>query len=245
MVLSGCKSAKTIISNGELNSSLSTKQIVKEVDSKKSDFKTLAARVKINITEPNKSKSYTVNLRMEKDKQILLTSTPITLVKALITKDRVAFYNKLDGTYFDGDFTYLSDLLGTELDFEKVQNLLLGEAILEVNAKDYKSDIFEKSYMLQPKTQLELFEIFFLFNPTYFKLDSQQIGQPKESRFLEIDYLSYQKVETETIPERIKIIAIEENEQLTIDLEYKSVSLNEDLRFPFNIPSGYDEIEIK
>ena len=32
-------------------------------------------------------------------------------------------YNKLDNTYFDGDYGYLSDMLGTELDFKKLQNL--------------------------------------------------------------------------------------------------------------------------
>ena len=32
---------------------------------------------------------------------------------------------------------------------------------------------------------------------------------------------------------------------MIIDLEYKSVSLNEELRFPYKIPSGYDEIVLK
>ena len=73
-------------------------------------------------------------------------STPITVVKAIITPNRVAFYNKLDGTYFDGDFTYLSDLLRTELDFYKVQALLLGEPVFKPNTKEYKASVFEKSY---------------------------------------------------------------------------------------------------
>ena len=62
-------------------------------------------------------------MRMEKDQKILIMSTPISVVKALITPEKVSFYNKLDNTYFEGDFKYLSDLLGTDLDFEKVQNL--------------------------------------------------------------------------------------------------------------------------
>lgn len=245
MFFYGCKSAKTIANDGELNKNISTKQLVKEVNKSKSQFKTLASRVKIEIQEINKSKSYTVNLRMEKDKQILLSSTPISVVKALITPNRVAFYNKLDGTYFDGDFSYLSELLGTTLDFNKVQNMLLGEAILNVDSKAYKSDVFGKSYMLQPKKQLSIYEIFFLFNSGHFKLDSQQISQAQETRILQVDYPKYQKVETQTIPEQITILAVEKDEELKISLEYKAVALNEELRFPFRIPSGYDEIELK
>lgn len=244
MLLVGCKSANTIVTNGELNKNLSTKKLVKQVNTVKSKFKTVASRVKINIQEANKSKTYTVNLKIEKDQQILLTSTPISVVKALITPTRVAFYNKLDGTYFDGDFSYISELLGTQLDFNKVQNMLLGEAILDIDDKSYKSGIFDKSYVLQPKKQQAIYEIFFLFNPAHFKLDGQQISQTLEARTLEINYPKYQKVGNQTLPEQVEILAVEREEQLKVNLEYKAVKLDEKLRFPFKIPSGYEAIKL-
>jgi len=240
----GCKSSKTVAS-GDANFDLTAKQVIRENSKNQANFRTLASRVKINVVDGSREHNYTVNLKIEKDKKILLSSTPISVVKALITPEKVSFYNKLDNTYFDGDYAYLSNLLGTELNFTKVQNLLLGEAIF--NLKDGKFDLSksEESYILQPKDLDELFEIFFLINPAHFKLDSQQLTQVEESRFLQIDYLKYQKANRQTLPERIKIIALEQTDELTIDLEYKSLSLNEDLRFPFKIPSGYDEIILK
>jgi len=89
-----------------------------------------------------------------------------------------------------------------------------------------------------------LFEVFLLLNPSHFKMDSQQIWQPKEKRMLEIDYLAYQKVDNLTLPEKTKILAVEKDDQLEINLEFKSLVLNEKLRFPFKIPSGYDEIKL-
>ncbi|WP_034060072.1 DUF4292 domain-containing protein [Lacinutrix jangbogonensis] len=240
--LVSCKSAKTIADNGTLNAKLSARQIIKKSDKSELQFNTLSARVKINMIEGDKSKSYSLKLRMQKDSTILLISSPITVVKAIITPTRVAFYNKLDGTYFDGDFAYLSDLLGTELDFNKVQALLLGEPVFKPNTNEYEASVFEKSYMLNPINQNDLFEVFLLFNPTHFKMDSQQIAQSKEKRLLEIDYLAYQDVEKEVLPQRIKITALENDEQLKIDLEYKGVQLNQNLRFPFTIPSGYEQI---
>ena len=41
------------------------------------------------------------------------------------------------------------------------------------------------------------------------------------------------------------IAAVEDNEEVSIDLEFKSVALNEEVRFPFKIPSGYKEIVLK
>lgn len=243
--LASCKSAKTITDNGSLNANLSAKQIIKNSNKSNSEFKTLSARVKINITETDKSKSYALKLRMQKDSTILLISSPITVVKAIITPSRVAFYNKLDGTYFDGDFTYLSKLLGTELDFYKVQALLLGEPVFKPNTKDYEASVFEKSYMLQPKNQSDLFELFLLFNPTHFKMNAQEIAQSKTNRLLRIDYLAYQNVAKAILPELIKIIALENDDQLKIDLEYKNIELDQNLRFPFSIPSGYDQIILK
>jgi len=240
----GCKSPKAVAS-GDANFDLTAKQVIRENSKNQANFRTLASRVKIYVVDGSREHNYTVNLKIEKDKKILLSSTPISVVKALITPEKVSFYNKLDNTYFDGDYAYLSNLLGTELNFTKVQNLLLGEAVF--NLKDGKFDLSksEESYILQPKDLDELFEIFYLINPAHFKLDSQQLTQVEESRFLQIDYLKYQKANRQTLPERIKIIALEQTDELTIDLEYKSLSLNEDLRFPFKIPSGYDEIILK
>ena len=241
-VFVGCKSAKTIVANDELNNRLTAKQLIKQTEKVESDFKTLVGKMKIEYIEKNKSEGTTVSLRIEKDKTIWMSK--LGLVKALITPTRVAFYNKLDNTYFDGDFTYLSNLLGTELDFQKVQNMLLGQSMSALNDKDYEIDTFDQSYQLKPKKQRDLFELFLMFNPSHFKMDSQQIAQPKERRILQIDYLSYQKVDNLTLPSETKIFAIENEDQLVINLELKSVDLNEDVRFPFSIPSGYKKIEL-
>lgn len=167
------------------------------------------------------------------------------MVRAKITPTTVGFYNKLDQTYFDGDYRLISDLLGTELDFIKVQNLLLGEAIFELRDQSYDAGVHETSYLLQPKEQSALFEIFLLLNPGHFKMDSQQLAQPEKRRMLQIDYKNYQEVEKQILPQNIKIIALEEESETIITMDFKSISLNNELRFPFRIPSGFEEIIIR
>jgi len=239
----GCKSTKTLGANGEFISNISAKQLVKNNTKNSTKFKTLTSRVKIETSDGTKTQSFSLSMRMEKDKVIWMSK--LGIVKALITPTRVAFYNKLDNTYFDGDFSYLSDLLGTDLDFDKVQNLLLGEALFNLNDDEFIASTYDKSYLLKPKEQLELFEIFYLLNPRHFKMDSQQLAQPKENRLLQIDYKNYQEVENQVFPQTIRILAVENTDETSVNLEYKSIALNESLRFPFRIPSGYKEIELK
>lgn len=240
----GCKTAKTISSEGELSSDFSAKQLIKKNAKTVADFKTLTAKVRADYSRKDESKGATISLRMEKDKTIWM-SAPFSMAKVLITPEKVSFYNKLDNTFFDGDFKLLSDFVGTDLDFGKVQNILLGEALFNLKKDDFVASTHEKSYLLQPKNQQALFEIFYLLNPSHFKMDSQQFTQPQENRHLQIDYKNYQEVDKQTLPQNIKIIALESSDETIIDLEYKSVALNEAIRFPFRIPSGYKEIEIK
>ncbi len=240
----GCKSAKSLTETGTIKENMPAKQIIKENQKQEANFKTLQAKVKIDYTQGTKENGVSVNLRIEKDKVIWL-SGPLAVARAMITPEKVSYYNKLENEYFDGDYSLLSELLGVELDFNKVQNLLLGEAIFSLKDQDYSVSNNEVSYVLQPQDQNALFEIFYLFNPGHFKLDSQQLSQPFTKRLLQIDYKTYQLVDRQVFPEVINIVALEVDDEVKIDLEFKSLTINEDLRFPFEIPSGYKEIQLK
>ncbi|PIA79052.1 deoxyuridine 5'-triphosphate nucleotidohydrolase [Gaetbulibacter sp. 4G1] len=242
MLAFSCKSSKTI-SAGEANYNLSTRQLIKENAKQTASFKTLQAKLKITYFQNEKEQTHSVSFRAKKD-EILWISATFSVIRAKVTPEKVSFYNKLDNIYFEGDYKYLSELLGTELDFQKVQNLLFGETLFNLKDDAYKSSVDNNVYVLQPKKQHDLFEIFFLLDPSHFKVKSQQISQPKEFRHLQIDYLTYQEVNSQTLPQHIKINAVETNKETIIKLEFKNVSLNEELRFPFKIPSGFKEIKL-
>jgi hypothetical protein len=68
------------------------------------------------------------------------------MAKASITPTSVSYYEKIKGTYFEGDFSALSQWLGTE-DYNKIQNMLLGEPLDDLS-KGYKESLGEQSYRL-------------------------------------------------------------------------------------------------
>jgi len=152
------------------------------------------------------------------------------------------YYNKLQNEYFDGDFSYLSNLLGTEVDFEKVQNVLLGQAIFNLQEKRYAVAVREDNYQLKPKSSQALFKTLFEIEPKNFKMAAQQISQPEKDRILDIMYLNYQEIEGNVLPNKIFIKAKAEENTNKIDVSYRNIEFNKPLNFPYKIPKGYKEI---
>lgn len=243
LVFASCKSKK-ILTDGSLDQNLSAKTIIKNHYKNTLDFKTLRGKMKIDYSDKYGSQGFSVSLRMEKDKAIWISAT-LGVVKAYITPNRVTFYNRLENEYFDGDFTYLSNLLGVELDFDKVQNLLLGNALLDLREEKYDASVAEGSYQLKPRNSQALFKTLFRIEPGNFKMDLQQLSQPIEKRVLEIQYKNYQKVAQRIIPNDIGIVATQSSEKSNIEITYKNIEFDKPLNFPYKIPKGFKEIVLK
>lgn len=235
-----CKSAK-VITDGTVDSRLSSKAVIKSHYQRTTNFKTLSGKIKIDYSDGEDSQSFTVSLRMENAKAIWI-SAPLGIVKAYITPNRVSFYNKLQNEYFDGDFTYLSDLLGTDVDFDILQNLLLGQAIMDLRTEKYKITVLQDTYELTLKNPGVLYKTLFHIEPKNFKMALQQVSQPVKKRLLEIRYNNYQKVGPTILPNEIGILAQQEDTQNTIVLEYRNLELNKSMNFPYKIPKGFKEI---
>lgn len=241
---SSCKSAKQLTADGLPNTKLSSKQLIKLHNKQSASFETLQAKLKIEITQQGKSQGVAFSMRMKKDEIIWLSAT-LGLARLKITPDRVQYYSKIDNEFFDGDYALLSDFAGVDLDFNKVQNLLLGQAIYDLSKESHELSVNESSYILKPEESNALLDILYLINPGHFKLDALELYQPTVRRMLQVDFESYQTIDEQVLPKQIRIVAVDQSDEASIDIDYKSVTLNKELRYPFKIPAGYTEIQIK
>jgi hypothetical protein len=100
---------------------------------------------------------FKVNARMRRDSALWLSITPALGVEAarlLLTPDSVLFYSKVPGNRFSyqGDFDAIDSLLGTEITFDMVQRILLGQGVglLDEDSK-YISKVDEREHLLISK----------------------------------------------------------------------------------------------
>lgn len=245
LFLSSCKGTRNV-PTGTSAVDMPLKDIINAHHEATPNFNTLAARVHVAYEDEKKSQSITVSLRMEKDRTIWVKASllGITLAKALITPERVSYYEKISGTYFDGDFALLSEWLGTELDFEKAQAILLGQSIFSINKQDYSAAVVQNKYRILPKQQPHNFIHTLLLNPGDFKVSQGTLSQPTDGRMLSIHYGDYQQLEGSYYPRDISINSTEQDSKTKIEVNYRKIDLNVLVSFPFTIPSGYEEIQL-
>lgn len=242
-ILVSCKSKKVDISK-PLNSTASAPQVFAMHKAKNFEFNTLQSKIKANYNDGKRSVSPSITLRMEKDKQILLSVKffGITAAKIYMTPTRLSFYEKIKRRYYDGDFKTLSQMLGTEVSFTEVQNILLGQSIIDLNPKKLKSKWKAPNHIeVTPSKQNEKFDMKMLFHILSAKVSEYQIEKNQNS--LKINYPSYQKVENQNFPESLILVAKQPKRTRTIQLNFKNVELNQKMSFPYSIPSGYNKFK--
>tara|TARA_R110002072_G_scaffold22615_1_gene79443 strand:+ start:281573 stop:282361 length:789 start_codon:yes stop_codon:yes gene_type:complete len=250
LIASACGGSKSVTKTEVL----STKDVVNAHLASEPQFNTLASRVQVVYEDDSKVQSITASLRMEKDETIWIKASilGITLAKVLITPDRVSYYESISNTYFEGDFTLLSEWLGTDIDFQKAQDILLGQSIFNLSESGYTSSWVQGKYKLLPKKQQPNFIYSLLLYSNSFKIASETLSQPNEGRILTVRYGEYQNLDGNLFPSEINIETIEaaaspseESKKTKIDLNYKKIDLNVSVSFPFTIPQGYEEIRLK
>lgn len=242
-LIMACKSTKTLTEDVALNPSLKAKQILRIHNKKKTEFSTLQARVRFELKTGDKSQTHTVNLRMEQDKIIWINAF-LNMIRIKITPNKVQMYNKLNNTFFEGDFSLVEEFLGVKFNFDQIQNLLLAEIILPHKSQTMTKRDDLKSYVLFPKKQSPILHILYSIHPKYFKLEALEFSQPNEQRLFHVKYQSYQVVDKQIIPQQLAINIFDGQKKMTLSMNLKSVNLNQPLRFPFKIPSGYKPIEL-
>ncbi|QIE59954.1 DUF4292 domain-containing protein [Rasiella rasia] len=239
----GCKGTKSV--SGTVKN-LSVKNIATAHNNASPNFKTLAARVFVVYRDEKKEQSITISVRMEKDKTIWMKASllGITLAKAKITTERVQYYETVGKTYFDGDFSLLSNWLGTEINFQQAQSILLGESIFNLNQGNYTSEVVADKYKVQPKNQDPNFIYSLLMLSGNFRIASETLSQPDKGRILTIRYDDYQTIEGALYPKEIHVLASENDSTTKIDLTYRKIEPNVSISFPFTIPDGYSEMKL-
>lgn len=236
------KTPKTIVNE---ENGLTSKKIIQNHYSNKNEFSTLYIRASAKYKHEDDSQSVSAEVKIKKDEKILVSIRVlgITMAKALITPNEVNYYDKINGTYFQGNYEGLSQWLGTDLDFNKIQNMLIGQPIDDLTKGNYsfiETEKFYKLNALEDKTEKS-----FSFEAEHFLLKKQEIIQPDKERSFEVNYPNFQDFVSGIFPTSLTINAFQKKVKTTITIDYNSITFNEDLSFPYNVPDGYDRIFIK
>ncbi|WP_304201453.1 DUF4292 domain-containing protein [Flavobacterium alvei] len=246
LTLVSCKSKTAAVDVSKTENKKSINKIIENYYNNKTDFSTLYIKASVQYASEKQNQNVTAEIKLKKDEQILISIRflGITMAKASITPTKVSYYEKVKGTYYEGDFSALSQLLGTDLDFSKVQNMLLGRAIDNLKEGKYTESLENQVYRLDETADDNLKKSFYI-DANSFLMNKQEITQTKEERMIQVVYSNPKEFKEMTLPLNINIDTYQKKGKAEINLEYNTVSFNEELSFPYSVPNDYKRIIIK
>ncbi|MFE3848330.1 DUF4292 domain-containing protein [Flavobacterium sp. LB3P45] len=246
VLMMSCKS-KAIVAEASVKAThLTANKIIENHYNNKNNFSTLYIKSNARYVDDKQTQNVTAEIKIKKDEQILVSIRflGITMAKALITPTSVSYYEKINGSYFEGDFRGLSQWLGTDLDFNKIQNMLLGDAIDDLNKGKYTESLAEQTYRLDDISNNNTKKSFF-FDADKFLVKRQEITQTAQNRTIKVAYSDNKVYNEATLPSNVLINTLQTKGKAEINLDYNTVSFNEELSFPYSVPNGYKRIIIK
>lgn len=250
LFLASCKTKAGMVNTNSVTpyvvdeNELTSKKVIENHYNNKRDFSTLYIRSSAKYRDDKQSQNISAEIKIKKDEKILVSIRflGITMAKALITPKEVKYYEKINGTYFEGDYDSLSEWLGTDLDFNKIQNMLLGQPIDDLTQQKYISEVTDSFYKLNATVNKT--EKSFFFESKNYLLKKQEVVQPEKERAFTVNYSEFQTFATAILPAGLFINATQKKGKTEIAIDYNSVTFNEELSFPYSVPDGYDRIFI-
>ena len=228
-----------------VSSTAAPENIPNNITARNLDFESFSARGRMQLEEEDGSKvASNLSLRILKDSIIWASIVPalgIEVARLRITPDSVHLVNRLNKTYFAGDYTLLREKFKVEVTFDMVQAILLGNYMPGTPG--------EEKVMAEPPLQRIRREhasllIDQFLDLTDFKLKKLSIKDQQTNNVLDVHYSGFEDVEGHSFPRSARIVVQQPNGSSSkgaiADLEYSRVSLNEaGLTFPFSIPEAY------
>jgi hypothetical protein len=230
-------------------------------DMRKSEFKFewLIAKIACEAYDDSTRATFDVNLRMRKDSVIwmnVLGPLNIKIARCLITKDSVKFVQFQDGTLgaqpkcFQGDYALLSELLQTDVDFDMMQSLLVGNSVsfYEEDEK-LRSSINqgECRYTLSTIRKRKLRKVLdgnravqdplqtISLDPATFKI-LNILFLDEQNRTFKAHYSNFTPLDSMQFPYKAEFFARGLTRSAGIILDYTRITLNKATDFPFAIP---------
>jgi hypothetical protein len=222
-------------------------------------YKWFAARFNLDLIIDRKKNSFNGQIRMRKDSCLWVTLSPalgIEMARVILSQDSVKFINRINNTYFAGNWEMVNNMLQISVDFDVIQALLIGNDLTFYEDGKFRASYDSKEYNLVTsgrgklkkyvKNQEEDERIYIqniYLNTETFKITSMKIKEiKKDNKKLDAIYSSFRQVENQLFPHRVSYDIVADS-PIRVELAYSRISIGNELNFPFTIPVKYSQLK--
>jgi len=218
-------------------------------------FDWFSAKFSAEYSNKGKENSFSGQIRIRKDSLIWISLTPmlgIEAIRLMISQDSVKLINRLNNTYFIGDYEYVNRFLNTNIDYDLLQAVLLGNDLQFYEGSKFRASIDHGEYKLSTGARMKLrkfvrnsqenLKIFIQniwLDPDNFKITHIDVKEFRRDNIkLESSYSDFELVGEQFFPRKMNYIIWADN-TIRIKANFSRMAINAPLQFPFKIPASY------
>ena len=211
------------------------KILIERVNTKNKSPEWLALKGNIKlILEKDNEVSLGISIRVRKDSLIWASVTApfgIELFRALITKDSVYYINRTNKTYFLKPIANISEIIKTDIAFNKIQEMIMVSPKIVKNNYSFKKT--NDDFLLS--TQDNIYTI-----TNFYRIRKVVLIDEGKSLIYNYNNFSFEN----DFPEELELVVKSSSENnFNLKLNYSKVVFNQKQQTPFKIPSSYVEAE--
>lgn len=222
----------------------------------------ISSKMSCSASIDGKNADLNIKLRLRKDSAIWMSISPalgIEMARVLITPDSLKYVNRLEKTYYTGSVLHLNSLSPAKINFQILQNLIVGTQNIKTDKKQtdnhgkFKASIENQMYLLSSinkKAHQKSMEgkkikdndgVFYWVLPNTFKVHRIEETNYSKKQKIIIEHDKYEPIKGQEFPMSTKLF-FEDTKPLTITIEHSRVEMNNPLKLPFSISSKYEPI---
>jgi hypothetical protein len=223
------------------------------------NFDWFTSKFSANYINKGESNSFNGQIRIHRDSVIWLSFSPllgIEVFRMIITQDSVKFINRINNTYFVGDYDYVNKFLNTNIDFDILQSFMIGNDLsfyengkfrASLDGDHYKLSTAErmklKKFVRNSQEPLKILIQNIWIDPETFKIIRADVKEiRKQNLKLEANYSAFERVEGQLFPKEINFDIYAEN-NIHVSVEFGKININTSQLFPFKIPPSYRQVK--
>lgn len=254
LALLSCKSKTVVQTNAPVEKPVvnSNKAFFDKI-LKKDDFESIKISSKIDAETGQFVPTLDATFYIENNQKVWINFYFLLMsqAKVLVTPSGIKGYARINKTYIDSDFSYINNLLKVNfIDYNSLQNLLLGKTFVPVNENDYSLTPNEQGFVLN-SIKNQIFETNGKKSEYKISLDYDKELDLKKvfledltsKNTLEINYDNFENIGSQKLPKNVKII-IKGQKTDQIFIENTKFDFLK-METPFSIPANYTKTIIK
>jgi hypothetical protein len=203
--------------------------------------------------------SFSGQIRIRKDSLIWLSFSAVIGIEILrikISQDSVEFMNRINNTYFTGDYDYVNKFLNTNIDYDIIQSFLTGNDLSFYESGKFKASLDREEYKLSTAARMKLKKYFrdshekqrvliqnIWIDPETFKItqaDVKELTDPNNK--LEANYSLFDHIGNQFFPKEMTFDITADN-NIHVEVSFNKIITDVPQQFPFKVPQSYRQVK--